>query len=404
MLFKQSPILLLLLLIVNGLAYSFFTITLPSLGRLLDYSDRYSGFLLGASALLLTLSSPIWGKLCERWGRRKVILYGILATTLFNLFSALIIHARLELFLSVQMSFYLLLFTRVLNAVFTGGLKPASQAYLADITAIPHRAKGMGALGAAFGFGAILGGLCARLSGQQYLVHAYLFISLALLIISITAVFYLQESSYQPSSSNLSLSRLPYARIGLFLLITFLGLTVFSALQHVLALTLQDRFQLPSDQAIKTTGLTMMLTMSGMLLTQALLLRFIPLSPLKLILTGAIMCALALFSAAFAQTTFSLTLAFCLTGVGLGILLPGNLAALSISVDDKTQGAVAGVNGIGQGIGLATGPLLGVLLHQVSFAAPYLMCALAMFMLVLFALVAQQRYTLSAADKAQRCS
>jgi len=49
--FQRSPWALSIVLIANGLAYSFFAITLPSLGRTLGFSDGNTGLILGLADL-----------------------------------------------------------------------------------------------------------------------------------------------------------------------------------------------------------------------------------------------------------------------------------------------------------------------------------------------------------------
>jgi MFS family permease len=51
--------------------------------------------------------------------------------------------------------------------------------------------------------------------------------------------------------------------------------------------------------------------------------------------------------------------------------LPGVTAALSLSVDDGEQGAVAGLNGAAQSLGRMLGPLLGTGLYELRPEYPY---------------------------------
>ncbi len=382
MLFNRSPWVLALILTANGLAYSFFAITAPSLGRVLQFKDSHTGLILGISALIITLVSPIWGKFCERWGRRRVLLSAIIATTLFNFFTTVIIYFRLEFFVSTQLALMMLFSIRILNSLFTAGLKPAAQAQIADITCADSRAQGMGLMGAAFGIGTIGGGFVATLSGIDHLISAYLLVSLVLFITSIVAITRLEETKNANTNDNKKATALlPYRKIWKFILITFLGLTLFSQLQHIVALTLQDRFLLDPDKAIRLSGFTMMITMLTMIITQGILLRWIALSPKTLIITGSLISMVAMLGAALAPIPIMLIISIALFGFGLGLLFPGNLAGLSISVSANQQAYVAGINGIGQGLGLAAGPVLGVALHKFAFVAPYFAGAIIMTLL-----------------------
>ncbi|MGH1438618.1 MAG: MFS transporter [Cellvibrionaceae bacterium] len=393
--FKQSPFILSLSFIANGLAYSFFVITLPTVGRELEFSDTNTGLILAVSALMITLASPVWGYICDRWGRRKVIIIGISATTLFTILSAIIIQLRLDNSLSVDNTFFLLLIARLFNSIFTGGLKPAGQAYIADVTSSSDRAKGMGMMGAAFGIGAIMGGITAMLSGSEQLWVGYTFISIILVLSSILSLFYLSDTTYtQTIIDKKNGSRLPYANIWVFLLITFVGLSVFSLLQHIVGLTLQDKFTFSIDRSVRFSGMIMMVTMLTMIITQLFIVRRLNFKPRKLIVSGL---SIALISMCFASlliianTPYSISLlvfSMALFGLGLGLLLPGNLACLSMTVDRFSQARAAGINGVSQGIALSVGPILGLTLHKLSFTAPFLSCALLLtLLLLLFSLI-----------------
>lgn len=405
MLFKQSPLVLVFAFITNGLAYSFFVITLPVVGRQLQLSDTNTSLILSLSALVITLVSPIWGQFCEHWGRRKVILSGMIASVVFTVLSALLIKARLENTLAVQTVFLLLLSARLLNSVFTGGLKPGGQAYIADITTQDNRAKGMGLMGAAFGIGSIMGGITAMISGSDKLLWGYGFISIMVIISSLLTLFKLPES--HPSTVNnipLTKTVLPYSQIWVFLLITLAGLTTFSLLQHIIGLTLQDKFQFSADQAIKTSGMAMMVSMLTMIITQLFIVKILDIKPQLLMLNGILFSIIAMFSAAlivmFSLPVMPLLLITMATfGLGLGLLFPGNLASLSIASGEDKQATVAGINGVSQGIGLVLGPILAIKLHNISFSMPYLACGFLLLALLALLQMKQSQASIILVEK-----
>ena len=92
-----------------------------------------------------------------------------------------------------------------------------------------------------------------------------------------------------------------------------------------------------------------------------------------------------MIAASLASSPWQLFLAMMLFGSGTGLLLPANLALLSLQANKNQQAHIAGVNGVLQGIGLSLGPVAGVTLHQVSFIAPFV---LATFMAVIILLIA----------------
>ncbi|MDE0394954.1 MAG: MFS transporter [Gammaproteobacteria bacterium] len=135
-----------------------FGIVLPLLPL---YADRFgaSGTVVGVLVLSYSaaqlLFAPLWGRLSDRYGRRPVLIVGLLGSTLSYL-----VFAYAD-------SVWVLLLSRVMAGI--GGANiPVAQAYIADVTPPEHRAGNMGLIGAAFGlgfiFGPIIGGVLAPVS------------------------------------------------------------------------------------------------------------------------------------------------------------------------------------------------------------------------------------------------
>ena len=95
-------------------------------------------------SLMQFFFSPLWGKWSDKIGRRPILLMSLLGSTLSYF-----------LFAYAQ-SLWLLIFSRALAGIFAANISTA-QAYIADVTPLKDRAKGMGLIGAAFGIGFTLG-------------------------------------------------------------------------------------------------------------------------------------------------------------------------------------------------------------------------------------------------------
>ncbi len=114
-----------------------------------------SGFALGLMMSLYSfmqfLFAPMWGRLADRIGRKPVLLIGI--------------GGYFLAFLLQGLSQNLVEFTaaRTLAGILSAATLPAAMAYIADITPLEDRSKGVGLMGAAMGlgmiFGPMLGGL-----------------------------------------------------------------------------------------------------------------------------------------------------------------------------------------------------------------------------------------------------
>ncbi|NUB17091.1 MFS transporter [Azospirillum brasilense] len=286
-------------LLANGAGHSFLLIVLPPLGRGLGFGDVWTGLLLSLSALLLVVAGPAWGHVCDRWGRRRVLVAGLGAAALFPAAMAAILAGHADGALSGEAAFALLLAARLVQSALSAGIMPAAQAVLADLASADRRAGGMGMMGAAFGMGAILGGAFAWRMGGSAPVTALLIIA-ALIAAGTLAVWLRVEEPERGAVRADGLAAAPtgawprLADIRPFLAITLCGLTAYSLLQQVTALRLQDSFGLPPVDSVQRGGAILALTMAVMVATQGLAGRWLDWSPIRLLRTGAAIAALAM--------------------------------------------------------------------------------------------------------------
>ena len=74
-------------------------------------------------------------------------------------------------------------------------------------------------------------------------------------------------------------------------------------------------------------------------------------------------------------------------GLGMGMAAPGFVAASSMAVDPKEQGAVAGLTSAGPALGFIVGPLAGATLYQVASFLPYVVTTVLFLPLLAFAFI-----------------
>lgn len=152
---------LFLALMAKAAGQSFLVVVLPPLGRRLGFTDIQTGAILSVSALLLMIAAPTWGYLTERIGRCPVLVIALAGAMHAPLAFGFIVGCRLDATMSAALALGLFLAARSAQTLLSAGLLPASQAYVADITAPEARAGGMGIHGAAYGFSAIIGSALA---------------------------------------------------------------------------------------------------------------------------------------------------------------------------------------------------------------------------------------------------
>jgi multidrug resistance protein len=124
-----------------------FAIVMPLLASYASAQQASStaiGVLVASYSAMHLLLAPLWGRLSDRIGRRPVLLIGLAGTVVSSLIFA------------AAGSFFMLLVSRVVAGGFGATLNVA-QAYVADQSPPEQRTRVMGLVGAAFGFGFILG-------------------------------------------------------------------------------------------------------------------------------------------------------------------------------------------------------------------------------------------------------
>jgi len=117
---------------------------LPFYALRLHAADWMVGWLIAAFSIMQLASAPLWGRMSDRYGRRRAILVGLsteaVAFVLFGLANTLV-----------------LLFISRLVQGFGGGTTGVLQAYVGDVTAPRDRAKALGWLSASTGAGVMMG-------------------------------------------------------------------------------------------------------------------------------------------------------------------------------------------------------------------------------------------------------
>ena len=135
---------LLLTIFIDLLGFGIVIPILPNYAKELGGSAMWTGIVVGIYALCSFIATPIWGNLSDRYGRRPLLLYTIVFSTVaYFMFS-------------FATTIWLLLLCRAIAGLGSGNISVA-QAYISDVSSPEKRTKMMGMIGAAFGMGFILG-------------------------------------------------------------------------------------------------------------------------------------------------------------------------------------------------------------------------------------------------------
>ena len=369
-----------------GFAQTVLFAILAPLGREVGLVEVQIGAIISSSSLTLFLVSPLWGRASDFWGRRKILLIGLFGYSAGTVLFASVFQAALLGYLIPVTALILLIVTRVANAAVMAAVAPSANAYMADITTITDRIKGMGAIGAAGNIGSILGpaigGLLASISLLTPLYFS-VFLTLAAAVLTLYALPELPKPSVVKKPQKLKYTDpriFPLVIAGVFL---FMG---FAIVQQTIAFRFQDVLGLDGTQTAKVVGLSLMFSAAAALFVQLLVIPRLHVRPFVLLRISMPIMMVAFAIMALSHTQELYIVSMCILGLGMGLAGPGFMAGVSVAVSPEEQGAVAGVAGACGPLGFTVGPLLGTYLYSIDGALPYWFAFVCYFLLFFFTL------------------
>jgi MFS transporter, DHA1 family, tetracycline resistance protein len=381
-------IFILMTMFLNFLGFSIIIPILPFLvGKYMPGDIAlHVGLLLSSYALCQFLASPGLGALSDRYGRRPVLL--------ISLFGSVVGY----IILGVGGALWVLFLGRIIDGL-TGGNISTVFAYVADITAPQERGKYYGLLGAAGGFGFMigpaLGGLLANIS-----LATPLFVAAAVTFANMLwGYFVLPESlAHEHRSEKVNLAHLnPFLQFNHIFSIeilrrlfmsSFLFFFAFNAMYGNNSVFLKEVFLYNATQI----GLLLFMVGAIDIVTQGFLVRkLLPsFGETKLAIIGyslsVIGFALGALSAVFVSPAL-LYAGVVILNIGDGLAEPSLNGLISNAVGPKMQGRVQGAYQGMQSIARVLAPLFAAGVYLIWKGMPYASEAL-IVLVALFVLVA----------------
>lgn len=358
---------------------------LPYYAERLGASPSEIGALVSTFAFAQLVTAPWWGRLSDRYGRRPMIIAGLLSSAM-----AFIVFGLAQ-------SVWMLFLSRLVQGA-GGGTIGVVQAYVADAVEPRERAKALGWLTAATSAGVMIGPGIASLTAA-WGAAAPGFVAAGLCLAnSVSAWLWLpesadlddsEESGVTPrprlSRSMWEILRHPRTDVAGLIWIYAAGMMGFMAMNGILVLYL-DRVHGITTQ---TVGLFYMYVGGVSLLMRGVLLgptvRW--LGEIRVMRSGVVALALGFVLIPLTATIPQLALASLFIPVGTALLFPATTSLVSGCVPRKETGQVLGVQQSFGGLSRLIGPLwAGIVFQYVGILAPFWICAALMAAVLLFAL------------------
>ncbi len=373
-------------LLAIGIGQSMTFAILAPLAREIGLQEIQVGLIITSSSLIFTISSPAWGRRCDRWGRKPVMLIGQVGYTVGVLLFASVFFFGLKGVLSGSILYLLIISSRAFMASLTSAAPSASSAYIADITTPDQRTIGMGRLGAARNLGTILGpavsGIFATISLLTPLYLAACTTFLNSILIAVLLKEPKKKSPPKPPHPKLKVFDRRYFP---FLFVGFTAFTAFSMMTQTIGFYFQDKFVLDGKATAQAIGAGLMVTAITSLFAQVFLVRRFRMTPIGLLKVGLPILMIGYASLLFADHIIVLIGFLGILGLGQGMVAPGFTAGASLSVSSDEQGAVGGLTAACPSGGFVLGPLIGTSLYQVNHTLPYICAGILMALVFIYA-------------------
>jgi len=318
----------------------------------LGASLLFMGFIVGIYSMVHIPSNLLFGRLVDKFGRKRLIAFGVFLDGV-----SLLLYALAQ-------DPYFLLFARIIHGIGGGFGGPATMAYISDATTQRRSGRGMALYGISIGFsnliGFMLGGLVAEIIGVSNL---FFIIAIILFVMSFTSL--LLPSIYQPSKEKLNLRK----EIKQFRKVVFRK-SMISPYLSMLAMMF--------NMGIVTATYTVMLKsaaftpgQSGMILAVMVIFSILIHYPagvmsdkigyIKVMLIGLLLIASAfgvfIISPEDPIPMYIPIIGMVFLGLGHGLIFPSSAGA----VKEKTKGSESG---------LATGTFYALIVAGVAIGAP----------------------------------
>ena len=142
-----------------GLGQSFVFVLVPPLARDLGLSVIQTSSIFAISALAWALTSAFWGRASDKYGRRNIAILGLIgyAVSLIALITPLFLAEKN--ILNITLLFPALVLGRLINGLLGSATRPATFAYMADITSKDDRTTQFARLESSFLVGTVAGPL-----------------------------------------------------------------------------------------------------------------------------------------------------------------------------------------------------------------------------------------------------
>ncbi len=329
-------------------------------------SGKGLGLLMAIFSIMQFIFAPIWGSLSDRFGRKRILLIGVLGNAISLLFFGL----------STQM--WMMYASRALAGILSSATMPTAMAYIGDTTDEKNRGGGMGVIGAAMGVGMVLGpGIGGTLAKTS--LSMPFFVAAALSVVALVLIMILLPESLDKDQRVTFLKveapnfnmlwKALLGPLGFLLLLAFSVSFAMTNFEGVFGLYTQFRFDYDPGQVglvLTVVGLVSAIVQGG--LTGPATRWIGERNVIKISIFGSAI-GFGVMLLAFNDFTVYLTVGFFIL---MNSMLRPSISSIISREATSGQGIAMGLNNSFMSLGRVFGPLWAGTMFDINLSYPYL--------------------------------
>ena len=360
---------------------------MPTYMDVLHISGSVVGLLVAAFSFTQLIFSPLAGRLSDTWGRKKIIVIGML------------IFSISELIFGLSNTPFFLFASRMLGGIGAALIMPAVMAYTADVTTGEERGKGMGFINAAITTGFIIGPGIGGFIAEYGIRVPFYAAAVAGAVAAIVTIIVLPDSKPQLGKQQQEIVKLPkqnlFSQLAnsyrqpyfLALIIVFVASFGLANYETVFGLFVDKKFGFTAkDIAVIITfgsiaGAVVQVTVFGWILKKF--------GEKNVVSFCLLMAALFIVLTLFVHQYWMILLVTFIVFLAIDILRPTISTQMSKMAMEQ-QGYVAGLNSAFTSMGNILGPIIAGALFDVNLNFPYVSAGIVLFLCFLLSLRARK--------------
>ena len=367
-----------------GLGQSFVFVLVPPLARDLGLSEIQTSSIFAISALAWATTSAFWGRTSDKYGRRNIAILGLVGYSISLIALITPLFLAQKNLLNVTLLFPALVLGRLINGLVGSATRPASFAYIADVTSKDNRTVKFARLESSFLLGTVAGPL---VGGFLFLISNetpfYVFSGLA--FIAAIGIYRKLDSVTKKKNTVKKLNKINWYSSTIWPFLAFaavLSLCQASLLQSI-GFYITDLYS-DFDNLPTLISMTFALLSISTIVSQYIFTDSFPMNNFNLLLFGTLLLIFSYFTMAFYQTISVYYLSIIVLGFGFGMTRPALASSLSLAQSPENQGSAAGYLGSVIPIGHMTTPFIAMPIYSINPAYLYYFSSVLCITLIIF--------------------